>query len=82
MKICSKENLFLSSVPASLLDLIPDDVELVSISIFLIIEFPFPTADVSGVESHGFVLIRHRCRGDGAAKKINETNKTDRIKKN
>lgn len=65
--------LFLSSVPASLLDLIPDDVELVSISIFFIIELPFPTADVvSGVESHGLVLIRQRCRGDGA---INGTHK-------
>lgn len=58
--------LFLSSVPASLLDLIPDDVELVSISIFFRIELLFPTA-VSGVESHGLVLIRHRWRGDGAA---------------
>lgn len=43
----------------------PDDVELVSISIFLITELPFASV-VSGVDSHGFVLIRHRCRGDGA----------------
>lgn len=57
----------LSSVPASLLDLTPDDVELVSISILFINAFPFPTAVVaSGVENHGFVLIRQRCRGDGA----------------
>lgn len=62
--------LFLSSVPASLLDFMPEDVELVSISIFLIIELQFPTADVvSGVESHGLVLIRQRCRGDGATER-------------
>lgn len=58
--------LFLSSVPASLLDLIPEDVELVSISIFFNIEF------VSGPESHGLVLIRLRCRGDGATSTTNQ----------
>lgn len=64
----SKKYLFFSSVPASLLDLIPDDVELVSISIFFNIELQLPTADgfVSGADSHGLVLIRQRCRGDGA----------------
>lgn len=76
--------LFLSSVPASLLDFMPDDVELVSISIFLIIELQFPTAAlVSGVESHGFVLIRQRCRGDGAKSDENKErkkNNTGRIK--
>lgn len=58
--------LFLLSVPASLLDLMPEDVELVSISIFFNIEF------VSGPESHGLVLIRLRCRGDGATSATNQ----------
>lgn len=55
-----------SSIPTSLLDLIPDDVELVSISTFLHpIRLAVNTTG-STLENQGFVRIRHRCRGDGA----------------
>lgn len=61
----------------------PDDVELVSISIFFIIELQLPTADgfVSGADSHGLVLILHRWRGDGAAFGKHDKNESDEIEK-
>lgn len=59
-------NSFLSLIPASLLDLIPDDEELASISIFFVKNIEPPEDDVSVVEYQGFVRIRHLCLGDGA----------------
>lgn len=54
----------------------PEDVELVSISIFFITELPIAIEiAASGVESHGLVLIRQRCLGDGAIKFLNNKKK-------
>lgn len=53
-----------SSVP----DFTPDDVELVSASCRLLIEpFGQPFATGSTLLNHGFVRMRHRCLGEGAA---------------
>ena len=57
---------FLSLAPASLLDLIPEDEELASNSIFFAKNEVFPEDEVSVVEYQGFVLIRHLWRGEGA----------------
>lgn len=60
---------FLSSVLVSLHERTPDDVDPESPSVFLW-KLASDDDDVSVFESHGFVLIRHLCRGDGAARSI------------
>lgn len=47
----------------------PEEVELVSISIFLIAELQLVKVFASVLENHGFVRIRERWRGDGAVHK-------------